>query len=96
MDSDFIEHLQKIKLMAEEGEVIIVRAENREKILEDCSLSLVGRFRTTKNINFRAMKNLLRSVWKMGKDMMITEVRGGMFQFKFTMERQLKWVMNNG
>ena len=55
MDSDFIERLQKIKLMAEEGEVIIVRAENREKILEDCSLSLVGRFCTTKNINFRAI-----------------------------------------
>ena len=31
----------------------------------------------------------------MGKDMMITEVGDGLFQFKFTMESQLKWVLNN-
>nr|XP_023928912.1 uncharacterized protein LOC112040249 [Quercus suber] len=96
MDSEFIARLQKIKLTADEGEVITVRAENREKTLEDCSLSLVGRFHTTKNINFRAAKNLLRSVWKMGKDMTITEVGDGLFQFKFAMESQLKWVLNNG
>ena len=50
MDSEFIARLQKIKLTADEGEAITVRAENREKTLEDCSLSLVGRFHTTKNI----------------------------------------------
>ncbi|XP_075653297.1 uncharacterized protein At4g02000-like [Castanea sativa] len=96
MDSNFIEHLQKITLTAEEGEVITVHAENREKTLKDYSLSLLGRFHTTKNINFRAAKILLRSVWKMGKDMTITEVGDGLFQFKFAMESQLKWVMNNG
>ena len=89
-DSEFIAHLQKIKLTTNEGEVITVRAENREKTLEDCSLSLVGRFHTTKNINFRAAKNLLRSVWKMGKDMTITKMGDGLFQFKFAMESQLK------
>ncbi|XP_050259710.1 uncharacterized protein LOC126704737 [Quercus robur] len=83
-------------MTADEGEVITVRADNREKTLEDCSLSLVGRFHTTKNINFRAAKNLLRTVWKMGKDMTITEVGDGLFQFKFAMESQLKWVLNNG
>ena len=95
-DSEFIARLQKIKLTTDEGEVITVRAENREKTLEDCSLSLVGRFHTTKNIKFRATKNLLRSVWKMGKDMKITEVGDRLFQFKFVMEIQLKWVLNNG
>ena len=54
MDIDFIERLQKLKLMAEEGEVITVRAENREKTLEDCSLSLVGRFHTTKIHKFQS------------------------------------------
>jgi len=96
MDLEFIACLQKIKLTSNEGEVITLRAENREKTLEDCSVSLVGRFHTTKNINFRAAKNLLKSVWKMGKDMTITEVGDGLFQFKLAMESQLKWVLSNG
>ena len=98
MDSDFIEHLQRVSLTAEEGEVIMVRAKNQEKTLEDCSLSLLGRFHMTNNINFKAMKKLLRSIWKMqmGKDMKIIEVGDKLFQFKFSMESQLKWVMNNG
>ena len=53
MDSDFIEHLRRVSLTAEEGEVIMVRAEYQEKTLEDCSLSLLGRFHMTKNINFK-------------------------------------------
>ena len=90
MHLEFIACLQKIKLTTDEGEVITVRAENREKTFEHCSLSLVGRFHTTKNINFRAAKNLLRSVWKMGKDMTITKMGDGLFQFKFAIESQLK------
>ena len=81
--------------MAEEDEVNMVRSEHREKTLEDCSFSLLGRFHTTKLINFRAAKNLLRSVWKMGNDLKITDVGDGLFRFKFSMESQLKWVINN-
>lgn len=51
MDADFIERLQSIHLMEEEGEVIKVRSKNHAKILEECSLSLMGRFHTTKPIN---------------------------------------------
>ena len=48
MDSDFIERLQSINLTEEEREVIKVRLGNRAKILEECSLSLMGRFLTMK------------------------------------------------
>ena len=48
MDSNFIERLQSINLTEEEREVIKVRLGNRAKILEECSLSLMGRFLTTK------------------------------------------------
>ena len=65
MDSDFIERLQRISLTAEEGEIITVRSDHHEKTLE-CSLSLLGCFLTSKTINLRAAKNLLRSVWKRG------------------------------
>ena len=96
MDSDFIDRIQRISLTEEEGEIIKVRSDNRAKILEECSLSLMGRFHTMKPINTRAAKNLLQSVWKLGQDLKITEVGDGLFQFKFSIESQLNWVLKNG
>ena len=89
MESDFIERLQRINLTSEEGEIINVRSDSCEKFLEECSLSLLGRFLTTKPINHRVNKNLLQSVWKFGQDLRITDVGDGLFQFKFTIESQL-------
>lgn len=66
--------------------MIIVRSKHRQKILEECSLSLIGQFLTTKPINLRVAKNLLRSVWKFGQDLKITDVGEGLIQFKFTLE----------
>ena len=96
MHSDFIEQLRRVSLTVEEDEVIMVRSAHYEKTLEDCSFSLLGRFHMTKLINFRAAKNHLRSIWKMGNDLKITDVGGRLFRFKFPMESQLKWVINNG
>ena len=50
MDSDFIERLQMFNLTEEEGEAITVCSDHREKILEECSLSLIGRFNKAKPI----------------------------------------------
>ncbi|XP_065632704.1 uncharacterized protein LOC111999389 [Quercus suber] len=89
--------MDSVSLTAEEDEVIMVRSEHREKTLEEWSLSLLGRFHTTELINFRAAENHLSSVWKMeGNDLKITDVGDRMFRFKFSMESQLKWVINNG
>ncbi|KAK7828141.1 uncharacterized protein LOC112024263 [Quercus suber] len=90
MDSDFLERVQKITLTKDEGEVIKVKSTHRDKILEACSLSLLGHFLTTRPYNQSAAKSLLRSVWK------IVDVGDGLFQFKFTLESQLKWVIQNG
>lgn len=96
MESDCIERLQRISLTSVEGEIIKVHSDYREKALEECSLSLIGRFLTTKPINSRAAKSLLRSVWKFGQDLRISDVGDGLFQFKFTMDSQIEWVLNNG
>ena len=95
MDTDFIERIQNIALTEEEGEVIKVGGTHRDKILEECSLSLLGRFLTTRSYNQGAAKSLIRSVWKMGHDLKIVDVGGGLFQFKFALESQLKWVIHN-
>ena len=65
-------------------------------MLEECSLSLLGRFLTTRVFNQRAAKSMLRSVWRLGSDLRIVDVGDDLFQFKFTMESQLKWVRANG
>nr|POE81802.1 hypothetical protein CFP56_57765 [Quercus suber] len=59
MDSDFIERLQRINLTSEEEEVITVRSDHREKILEECNLNLIGHLFIEKPINLHAAKNLL-------------------------------------
>ena len=51
MDSDFIDKLQSIMFTEDEGEVIIVGVSQRERMLEEYSLSLLGRFLTTQAFN---------------------------------------------
>lgn len=65
------------------------------KTLDNCYLSLLGRLLTTRPYNQRAAKSLLRFVWKFGSDLIIVDVGNGLFQFKFAMENQLKWVLSN-
>ena len=96
MDSNFVQKLQNIKLTEDEGEVIRVGTVHRDRMLEECSLSLLGKFLTTKTFNQCAAKTLLRSVWKMGSDVRIVDVGDDVFQFKFSMESQLKWMLANG
>ena len=59
MDLDFIEMLQKIQLTEEEGEVVQKNLAHKEKIIEECSLTLLGRFLTNRPYKQRATKTLL-------------------------------------
>ena len=95
MDIDVIDRLYRIKLTLEEGKVIIVRPDRRNKSLEECSLSLFRKLLAPRPLNLRFAKNLLRSVWKMGLNLKIIEVGDGLLQFKFALESQVSWVMNN-
>nr|XP_023888271.1 uncharacterized protein LOC112000387 [Quercus suber]POE66435.1 uncharacterized protein CFP56_29282 [Quercus suber] len=96
MESEVLERIQNMTLTTDEDEGMPIRPVKREKVLEEFSLSLIGKFRTMKAINIRAAKNLLQSMWKLGDDLKIIEVGEGLLQFKFVMESQLMWVWNNG
>lgn len=96
MDFDFIKRLQKISLIEEEEGVIAVQGDHRKQILDECSLSLMGRFLSEKPLNLRAVKNTSRSVRKFGSDLKIVEVGDDLLQFKFSLDSQLKWVLDNG
>ncbi|XP_075640643.1 uncharacterized protein LOC142612431 [Castanea sativa] len=96
MDPDFLDRIQRISLTAEEKADIVVKQSHREKTLEECSLSLLGRLLTDKPYNQKAAKNLFRSVWKLRNDVKIIDVGNGVYQFHFKLESQLRWVAENG
>ena len=52
-------------------------------MLDECSLSLLGRFLTTRAFNQRVAKDLLRSVWKMGSDLCIADMGDDFFNSNF-------------
>ena len=86
MDSDFIKTLQKISLTEEEEGAIAIRGSHRKHVLDECSLSLLGRFLSVKQLNLRVAKNLLRSMWRLGNDLKIVEVADELLQFMFSLD----------
>ncbi len=70
---DVIKGLQKINFTEEEVGITIVRI-GRERILEECSLSLFGKFLTTMPFNRRAARDTMRMAWRMGSDLKILEL----------------------
>ena len=96
MDSKVIERLQSISLTETKGKVIALNPSRRTQTLDNCFLSLVGRFLTTRDVNHRATKNLLRSAWKLGNDLRIVDVGEGLYLFRFKLESQLQWVQDSG
>jgi hypothetical protein len=91
---DVIKGLQKINFTEEEVSITIVRT-GRERILEECSLSLFGKFLTTIPFNRRAARDTMRMAWRMGSDLKILEVGDDILQFIFPIEFQMQWVLNN-
>ena len=92
MDHSVVEGLLNLCLTKEEEEEISIKTKSRADLLEECSLSLFGRLLTDRHQNQRALKNTLRSAWKMGSDLQIVEVGNNILQFKFNSEFQLQWV----
>ena len=81
---------------AEEETDIPVQHAHRRHALEECSLNLIRRLLIDKPYNQRAAKNLFRSVWKFGNDLKIVDLGNALFQFRFKLESQLQWVVDNG
>ena len=79
MESKVLERIQSMKLTTDKDEVMAIQPVRRDKILEEFSLSLIGRFLTSKSINFKAAKNPIWSMWKLGDDLRIVELGDGIF-----------------
>uniref|UniRef100_A0A7N2MQT9 CCHC-type domain-containing protein n=1 Tax=Quercus lobata TaxID=97700 RepID=A0A7N2MQT9_QUELO len=96
MDPSILSSLQNLQLTKEEEEAIPISVSHCPGLLEECSLSLFGRLLADWQQNQRALKNTLRSAWKMGSDMRIVEVGNNILQFKFSSKFQMEWVERCG
>ena len=63
---------------------IFISSNSSPDLLEECALNLFGKLLVDRNQNQRALKNTLRSTWKMGLDLRIIEVGDNVLQFKFS------------
>ncbi|XP_023881250.1 uncharacterized protein LOC111993660 [Quercus suber] len=96
MDETVLNGLQKLKLTKEEGEEICITSTTQSNLLEECSLSLFGRLLSDHHQNSRALKNTLRTAWKLGSDLRIVDVGNRILQFKFNSRFQMEWVEKSG
>ena len=96
MDQSILHSLQNLQLTKEEEETIPITVTNSSDLLEECSLSLFGRLLSDRQQNWQALKNTLRSAWKMGSNMRIVEAGNNILQFKFSSKYQLEWVEKCG
>ncbi|KAL0012232.1 hypothetical protein SO802_007340 [Lithocarpus litseifolius] len=96
MEHSVVERFLNLRLTKEEEEEISITTKSRVDLLEECSLSYFGRLLTDRHQSQRALKNTLRSAWKMRSDLQIVEVGNKILQFKFNSEFQLQWVERNG
>lgn len=52
LEDEVLASLQRVTLLADEEANIVITVEKRGDILKECSLSLFGKFLTTKGINW--------------------------------------------
>ena len=69
-----VDGILNLCLTKEEEEEINITTCCRSDLLEECSLSLFGKIFSNRQQNQRALKNTLRSAWKMGSDLQIVDV----------------------
>ncbi|KAJ8430901.1 hypothetical protein Cgig2_003894 [Carnegiea gigantea] len=96
MATSLEEAWQNLSLTAEEQQVIIADGEDDNMTNELISLCLLRHLHTTLAFNPRAMKAVLRNVWKLSKGRVITDLDANLFVFQFFSATNRDFVLNEG
>lgn len=96
MEETILNDLQNHKLTKEEGEEIQITSTDPVTLLEECLLSLFEKLLSNCQQNVCALKNTLRTAWKLGSNLRIVEVGNDILQFKFSSRYQMEWVEKSG
>ena len=93
MVDDVVDSMERMKLASEEEEIIAISDEGWLEAIENCNLSLIGKFLTCKPFNKLAVKNTIRKAWGLDDSMQILEVGPNLFQFKFQSEFEMDRIL---
>ncbi|KAL0002833.1 hypothetical protein SO802_016614 [Lithocarpus litseifolius] len=92
MAEDVINSMVNLKLTSEKEKEIQVSDEGRMEEIDKCVLSLLGKFLTCKPYNREAVKNTLRKVLGLSKELQISKWRAGMSANNVVLEHASLWV----
>lgn len=90
-----LEELYARLALEEEAEGGVIIKENEAKPQQPTYV-LVGRFLTEKNINFRAMQNVIASLWRPKEGMEIHDIGGHRYSFVFYHVLDMQKVLDGG
>ncbi len=79
MELEITVGLKGMKLTKDEEEGHIISVEKRGSVVEECLLSLLGRFLSTKNYDRRAVCDVMGRAWRMEMDLRIVDVGNKIF-----------------
>ena len=89
---------QKFDLSSTETKGVDLNEEDIERSIEECRLSLIGKYNGKKTENFSGIKNFTNHVWGYPRNLRVIEFKANTFQFHFDNEKALHrrpWVMDN-
>jgi len=96
MTSDLEEAWKNLSLTVKEEQVVLVTDKDDSSTRELISLCLLGRLYTTNSFNPRAMKSVLRNVWKPSKGLVIRDLDSNLFAFQFFSKADRDFALNEG
>ena len=96
MADDVTSILEKMKLTSEEEEVIEIPEEGHKEGMENCVLSLIGKFLTCRPFNRKAAITTLKRAWGLEEGVQMIEVGTNLFQLKFQTEFEMDQVIKGG
>ena len=88
--------LENMRLTIEEEETIEIPDEGRKEGVENCALSLIGKFLTCRPFNKQATITTLKRAWGLEETVQIVEVGTNLFQLKFQSEFEMNRVLKGG
>ena len=85
-----------LTLTGDEEEATIFEEETPVEKLEEIKLCLWGKLMTTKQFNARAMKMVLKNIWKPEKGVVIKDLDSNLFSFQFFSQVDQDYVFYEG
>ncbi|KAJ8437316.1 hypothetical protein Cgig2_015047 [Carnegiea gigantea] len=96
MGTGLEEAWQNLTLTEDEEKTVTVDDEEDLAKDEQIALCLLGRLHTDISFNTRAMKSILRNVWKPSKGLVIRDLDSNLFVFQFFNHADKEYVLNEG